>query len=130
MGHSHSDLRPLCPRVFTPHRYNEELLSQGNHPTLSFEQKTYELRKEKLQQIVALGQKAYPYKYETTHTVPEILANFSERTGEALEAERVNVSVAGRLMAIRLMGKASFAHLQQRGQRLQIYVKKDVVGEK
>jgi lysyl-tRNA synthetase class 2 len=90
----------------------------------------YELRKEKLQQIVALGQKAYPYKYETTHTVPEILANFSERTGEALEAERVNVSVAGRLMAIRLMGKASFAHLQQRGQRLQIYVKKDAVGEK
>jgi lysyl-tRNA synthetase, class II len=97
---------------------------------VSFEQKTYELRKEKLQQIVALGQQAYPYKYETTHTVPEILASFSERTGEALEAERVNVSVAGRLMAIRLMGKASFAHLQQRGQRLQIYVKKDAVGEK
>jgi lysyl-tRNA synthetase, class II len=97
---------------------------------VSFEQKTYELRKEKLQQIVALGQQAYPYKYETTHTVPEILATFSERTGEALEAERVNVSVAGRLMAIRLMGKASFAHLQQRGQRLQIYVKKDAVGEK
>ena len=97
---------------------------------MSFEKKTYELRKEKLQQIVALGQKAYPYKYETTHTVPEILASFSELTGEALEAERVNVSVAGRLMAIRLMGKASFAHLQQRGQRLQIYVKKDAVGEK
>jgi lysyl-tRNA synthetase, class II len=97
---------------------------------VSFEQKTYELRKEKLQQIVALGQKAYPYKYETTHTIPEILGAFSGRTGEALEAERVNVSVAGRLMAIRLMGKASFAHLQQRGQRLQIYVKKDVVGEK
>jgi lysyl-tRNA synthetase class 2 len=114
----------------SPHRYNEELLSQGNHPTVSFEQKTYELRKEKLQQIVALGQQAYPYKYVTTHTVPEILATFSERTGEALEAERVNVSVAGRLMAIRLMGKASFAHLQQRGQRLQIYVKKDAVGEK
>ena len=38
--------------------------------------------------------------------------------------------VAGRIMAIRLMGKAGFAHLQQDGQRLQIYVKKDAVGEK
>ena len=97
---------------------------------MSFEKKTYELRKQKLQQIVALGQQAYPYKYETTHSVPEILAAFSERTGEELEAESVNVRVAGRMMAIRLMGKASFSHLQQRGQRLQIYVKKDVVGDK
>jgi len=97
---------------------------------VSFEKKTYELRKQKLQQIVALGQQAYPYKYETTHSVPEILAAFSERTGEELEAESVNVRVAGRMMAIRLMGKASFSHLQQRGQRLQIYVKKDVVGDK
>ena len=38
--------------------------------------------------------------------------------------------VAGRIMAIRLMGKAGFAHLQQDGKRLQIYVKKDAVGEK
>jgi lysyl-tRNA synthetase class 2 len=46
-----------------------------------------------------------------------------------LENPRVNVRVAGRLMAIRLMGKAGFAHLQQGGQRLQIYVKKDAVGD-
>jgi lysyl-tRNA synthetase class 2 len=100
------------------------------NPTVSFEQKTYELRKEKLQQIVALGQQAYPYKYETTHTVPEILAAYTASTGEQLEADRVNVRVAGRMMGVRLMGKAAFAPLQQRGQRLQIYVKKDNVGEK
>jgi lysyl-tRNA synthetase class 2 len=40
------------------------------------------------------------------------------------------VRVAGRIMAIRLMGKAGFAHIQQGGKRLQIYVKKDAVGEK
>ena len=97
---------------------------------MSFEQKTYELRREKLQQIVALGQQAYPYKYETTHTIPEILAEFTARTGEELEANHVDVRVAGRIMAVRLMGKAGFMHLQQRGQRLQIYVKKDNVGEK
>jgi lysyl-tRNA synthetase class 2 len=47
-----------------------------------------------------------------------------------LEKSRVNVRVPGRIMAIRLMGKAGFAHLQQGGQKLQIYVKKDAVGEK
>ncbi len=97
---------------------------------MSFEQKTYELRKEKLQQIVALGQQAYPYKYEASHTIPEILAQFSPKSGEELEANHVNVRAAGRIMAVRLMGKAGFMHLQQRGQRLQIYVKKDNVGEK
>jgi len=41
----------------------------------------------------------------------------------------VTVRVAGRIMAIRLIGKAGFAHLQQDGQRLQIYVKKDAIGD-
>jgi lysyl-tRNA synthetase, class II len=97
---------------------------------VSFEKKTYELRRQKLQQIVALGQQAYPYKYETTHTIPEILGKYTSINSEQLEAERVNVRVAGRMMSVRLMGKAAFASLQQRGQRLQIYVKKDAVGEK
>ena len=44
--------------------------------------------------------------------------------------KRVEVTVAGRLVAIRLMGKASFAHLQQSGEKLQIYIKKDAVGDK
>ncbi|HYK48942.1 MAG TPA: lysine--tRNA ligase [Terriglobales bacterium] len=90
----------------------------------------YDLRREKLKQIEALGQQAYPRKYEATHTIPGILAEYSDKTGEQLENPRVHVRVAGRLMAIRLMGKAGFAHLQQGGQRLQIYVKKDAVGEK
>jgi lysyl-tRNA synthetase, class II len=97
---------------------------------LALDEKIYELRREKLKQIEALGQPTYRSKYEFTHTVEEILAKYSEKSGEELEKERVNVRVAGRLMAIRLMGKAGFAHLQQDGKRLQIYVKKDAVGEK
>ena len=68
-------------------------------------------------------------KYNFRHTVPQIQAAYSGETGEDLEATRVNVRVAGRIMAIRLMGKAGFAHLQQDGQRLQFYVKKDAIGE-
>ena len=97
---------------------------------MALDQKIYELRKEKLKQIEALGQQAYPYRYETTHTVPQILDGYSAKTGPELESPRVNVSVAGRLMSIRVQGKAGFAHLQQGGQRLQIYVRLDNVGEK
>jgi lysyl-tRNA synthetase class 2 len=97
---------------------------------LAFDDDIYKLRLEKLKQIEALGQQAYPTKYDFTHTLPQILAEYTDKTGEQLEAARVHVRVAGRIMAIRLMGKAGFAHLQQDGQRLQIYVKKDPVGEK
>src|SRR6185312_15823656 len=98
--------------------------------TLALDEKIYELRRDKLKQIEALGQEAYPRKYDFTHTIPQILADYSASSGEQLEAPRVNAREAGRIMAIRLMGKAGFAHLQQGGKKLQIYVKKDAVGEK
>ena len=97
---------------------------------MALDENIYKLRLDKLKQIEALGQRSYPTKYEFTHTIPQILAAYSESNAEQLESPRVNVRVAGRIMAIRLMGKAGFAHLQQDGQRLQIYVKKDAVGEK
>ncbi len=56
-------------------------------------------------------------------------AKWGEAQAEALEANRVTVAVAGRIMAIRAQGKAGFATLQQSGQRLQIYVRLDAVGE-
>jgi lysyl-tRNA synthetase class 2 len=96
---------------------------------LAFDESVYELRRQKLKQIEALGQTAYRSKYEFTHTIPQILADYSDKTAEQLENPRVNVRVAGRIMAIRLMGKAGFCHVQQDGKRLQIYVKKDAVGD-
>jgi lysyl-tRNA synthetase class 2 len=97
---------------------------------LALDENIYELRREKIKKIEALGQPAYRSKYEFTHTVEQILADYLPKSTEELEQQRVNVRVAGRIMAIRLMGKAGFAHLQQGGKKLQIYVKKDAVGEK
>jgi lysyl-tRNA synthetase class 2 len=97
---------------------------------LAFDEDIYELRRQKLKQIEALGQTAYRTKYEFTHTIARILAEDSDKTAEQLENPRIDVRVAGRIMAIRLMGKAGFCHLQQDGKRLQIYVKKDAVGDK
>jgi len=96
---------------------------------LAFDDNVYELRRQKLKQIEALGQIAYRSKFELTHTIPQILAEYSEKTAEQLENPRIEVRVAGRILAIRLMGKAGFCHLQQEGKRLQIYVKKDAVGD-
>ena len=61
--------------------------------------------------------------------LPQIRAKWGETTAETLDAERVTVAIAGRIMAIRVMGKAGFATLQQGGERLQIYVRLDAVGE-
>ena len=97
---------------------------------MALDDKIYELRKEKLKQIEALGQSAYPYRYETTHAIPQIVEEFSSRPHRNSNRREINVSVAGRLMSIRVQGKAGFAHLQQGGKRLQIYVKLDFVGEK
>jgi lysyl-tRNA synthetase, class II len=104
-----------------------------------FEQNLYALRRDKLKQIAALGQEAglseaqatYPNCYSTSHTIPELRAAFDRLTVEELEhaPTPITVRIAGRIMAIRVQGKAGFAQLQQGGQRMQIYVRKDDVGE-
>jgi len=100
-----------------------------------FEENQYNQRAEKLAAIAALpGQQAYPNAYAATLTIPEIWEKYDAITAEQFEADlaagkKIEVSVAGRLMAIRVQGKAGFAQLQQNGKRLQIYVRKDDVGE-
>ncbi|QHS51601.1 amino acid--tRNA ligase-related protein [Edaphobacter sp. 12200R-103] len=120
------------------------------HFDSEFEQKLYQQRQEKLQQIAALGaeiglnpaQATYPNSFTVSapgwdeqngDLIPWIKQNFdspeSSVSGEQLDADRKQVAIAGRIMAIRIQGKAGFAQLQQGGQRLQIYVRKDDVGE-
>jgi lysyl-tRNA synthetase class 2 len=94
-----------------------------------FESSLFELRKAKLAEIEKLGQASYPNQFPASHTVPQVRAKWGETTAEDLEPSRVTVAVAGRIMAIRAQGKAGFATLQQNGERLQIYVRLDAVGE-
>lgn len=85
-------------------------------------------RQKKLEKIAALGFEPYPHKYEWKQTPAQIVAEFGAWAPEALHEKRVDVRVAGRILTIRLHGKAGFAHVQGEGQRLQIYVKLDSVG--
>jgi lysyl-tRNA synthetase class 2 len=87
-------------------------------------------RRKKLGQIEALGFPAWPHRFDWTHTPTQILEQYGTKSAEELEAGRVPVRVAGRVVMQRLHGKAGFVHIAGGGHRLQIYVKLDIVGEK
>ncbi|MDE7082931.1 MAG: lysine--tRNA ligase [Clostridia bacterium] len=81
------------------------------------------IRREKLSKLSEEGKNPFvKVKYETTAHSEKIKNNFDSLEGK-------EVSVAGRLMSRRVMGKASFAHLQDESGLLQIYVRRDDVGE-
>ncbi|HTT62072.1 MAG TPA: lysine--tRNA ligase [Bryobacteraceae bacterium] len=96
---------------------------------MSLEDELLEQRLERIRAIEALGFRPYGQRFEFTHTIPEILAEYNAKTAEEL-AEPVRVRIAGRVQTLRRMGKAGFAHLAQAGERLQIYVRKDAVPER
>jgi len=81
------------------------------------------IRREKLQKLVAEGNNPFvKVNYEVTANSAYIVEHFAELEGK-------EVSIAGRLMSRRIMGKASFSHIQDRNGQLQIYVRRDDVGE-
>jgi lysyl-tRNA synthetase class 2 len=96
---------------------------------LSLEDELLKQRLARVRELDELGHRPYGRRFDFTHTIPEILANYGGKTAEELSPEQ-RVRIAGRVMTKRPMGKAGFAHLQQSGERLQIYVKKDAVGER
>ena len=90
-------------------------------------------RQRKLREIVALGYDPYPHRFDSTHTVPEVVAQFATASTESLSASQPRVRVAGRIFSIRFHGKTGFADLHAGPApvgRLQCYLRRDQVGEK
>ncbi len=81
-------------------------------------------RKAKLDQIAAAGVNPYPYRYEVTHHSAAVKEGF-----ESLSAGGGTVSVAGRLMALRPHGKTAFANIRDLTGDIQVYFRKDVLGD-
>lgn len=79
-------------------------------------------RYEELDEIIKQGILPFEYSFNVDSDSEKIKNNFVEGT-------EVNVSIAGRIMAIRRMGKASFAHIQDHKGKIQIYLKKDEIGD-
>jgi len=84
-----------------------------------------QIRIEKLEKLKALGVESYPAKAKRTHGIAQIVSQFESQTAETLEAEPVVLSVMGRVIAIREMGKSVFMHLTEGGQKLQAYFRKN-----
>jgi len=72
----------------------------------------------------------FPHKVKTTHTVFEVTEGFSSSSKEDLEKKKVRVILAGRVMSIRGMGRATFLHIADSRSRIQAYLKEDKVGKK
>jgi lysyl-tRNA synthetase class 2 len=83
------------------------------------------LRIAKLERLRARGIDPYPARASRTHTTAEAIAAFER----AAEGERVEVEVAGRLMSARVMGKTTFGHIADGSGRIQLYLRKDDLGE-
>ena len=96
---------------------------------MSSEDRLFEQRYQKIRDIEALGFAAYPRKFAFSHTAREIHSAYGALDGEQLENKNIPAKVCGRLMTVRRQGKAGFCHIQQEGERLQLYVRQDTVGE-
>lgn len=98
--------------------------------TLSEELELNELlkiRRNKLDELRQLGVDPFGHKYNRSHNAQEILSSYDAYSKDQLSEMEVEVSIAGRIMQKRGMGKASFAHLQDQTGKIQIYVRQDSV---
>lgn len=87
------------------------------------------IRRGKLDELRALGIDPFGKKYERTTGAGDIMSKYDGQSKEELDELDLEVSIAGRIMAKRVMGKASFAHIQDLSGKIQIYVRQDSISE-
>ncbi len=88
-----------------------------------------EVRKQKLAKLRDAGHNVYPNDFKPSHSLVNVIAEAAGLSDEELHAKPIDVAVAGRIMAMRRMGKASFFQIQDRRGRLQVYARKDRIGD-
>ncbi|HDP94312.1 MAG TPA: lysine--tRNA ligase [Candidatus Aminicenantes bacterium] len=89
----------------------------------------FTIRKEKLKKLSALGLDPWPYAFDRSHTFAQVTEVYAEADNQALEALDGDFRLAGRVVALRRMGKSVFAHLFDGEIRLQVYLRQDKLSE-
>lgn len=89
-----------------------------------------EQRLKKLSELRDAGIEPYQGRFEQDANAGALLETYEERSQEELEQKDISASVAGRVIALRSFGKATFAHIQDATGKIQVYLKRDVLGEK
>jgi OB-fold nucleic acid binding domain. len=93
------------------------------------EQEQIRQRRSKLNELRENGGIAFPTDFRRNVVAGELLAEYGEKSKEELEAEPLRVKLAGRMMTRRVMGKASFCHIQDMSGQIQLYVTRDALPE-
>jgi lysyl-tRNA synthetase, class II len=88
-----------------------------------------QVRREKMKEMMDLGIDPFGQRFERTHSAAEATEEYDQFTKEELEEKQFPVKMAGRIMTKRGKGKAGFAHIQDLSGQIQLYVRKDGVGE-
>jgi lysyl-tRNA synthetase class 2 len=103
-------------------------VSEHLNPPLQDENHVIAERREKLKAIREKGV-AFPNDFKPEHFAAPLHSQFGEQENETLDPQAVMVKVAGRMMLKRVMGKASFATVQDKTGRIQLFISKDNIGE-
>ncbi len=90
----------------------------------------FEIRLAKLEKIRELGIDPYPYTFQRSHSFEEIKKMAARKEAEELEKEATVYRICGRIVAFREMGKSAFLHIFDGQEKMQIYVRKDIVSER
>jgi len=110
-----------CLTLGLPVLYNDELMDEQSDQIFQ--------RKKKLETLQTGGVDPYGGRFPGSESILDLLEKNSSTPAEALEQSKREHTLAGRIMGLRRFGKAAFAHLQDRGGRIQVYFKKDVLGD-
>jgi len=86
-------------------------------------------RFKKLAEISAMGHKPYAGRFDVSTSSQALLDTYGQSTKEELEQKKVEVTVAGRIVAMRSFGKAGFGHIQDGSGRIQVYFQKNMLGD-
>lgn len=92
----------------------------------------HEQRQQRLEKLRTLQQRGiapYGSRFEVSHSIESLRRSYGHHTKEELEATDISCRIAGRIVALRRFGKAAFASLQEGADRLQVYLKKDIIGD-
>jgi len=100
----------------------------NNQPQLSIQEQT-QIRMDKIEKLKEKGVAPFGARFDVKDKIVDIKATYTEKSKEELEENIVMATVAGRIITKRDMGKIAFCNLQDRDGNMQIYIRKDVIGE-
>ena len=88
-----------------------------------------QVRRQKMQDLIDMGIDPFGSRYDRTSNSGIIKSSYEDKTKEELDELQVTVKIAGRIMTKRRQGKAGFMNIQDREGQIQIYVRKDEIGD-